>query len=68
MIAAFKQFFAMFTSFFSAGQHVASSLDKLATVGDLMAEQYLAEQQHALQQRVLQLTAETAKVKALTKA
>lgn len=68
MFAMFRQFFVMFQSLFAAGEKAANSLNNLAEVGESMSRQYLVEQQHALQQKIMRLERETADVKKITSA
>ena len=41
MFTAFKQFFIVITTIFSAAEKVAKSLDNLATVGDVMSTDFV---------------------------
>ena len=41
MFTAFKQFFIVITTLFSAAEKVAKSLDNLATVGDVMSTDFV---------------------------
>jgi hypothetical protein len=43
MFSMFKQMFMMFSTFFSAGERLARSLDNLATIGEEMSQSYLNE-------------------------
>jgi hypothetical protein len=52
MFAMFNQFFAMFTSLFSAGQHGAEALNHLAKSAENMADAYAQETQAKLNLRI----------------
>lgn len=41
MIQMFKQFFAMFSTLFTAGEKFASTIDNFATIGEEMSGSYL---------------------------
>lgn len=57
MIKALTQFFAMFSSLFSAGQRLANSADKLAEYAEESTDGFLQQARIERAQRIKQLTA-----------
>lgn len=55
MTKAFRQFFAMFTALFSAGEKLANSVDKLAEYAEESTDSFLEEARIERQARLKQL-------------
>lgn len=67
MFAMFRQFFAMFSSLFSAGQRAAKSLDILAGALEDTAQVYADEQRIQRQTRLLEMEREYAALESNSK-